>query len=391
MFNYKERERYNMNCLTFHAPTAIYNGPNCIREKKNIIKSFGNRAFIITGKFSAGYPNTALEDVQKLFAEMDIIYSVCDEVEENPSVESIVKITELVRSFAPEYIFAIGGGSALDSAKAVNVLLNYLPSADPYKVFYDGKPSINTRSSGKLPMIAVPTTAGSGSDVMGYSILTRADTNTKLRINQLSFFSTSFLDARYVVDSPIWLLESGALDALAHGIEGVLNVFATPLSRLWNNYGFSLFSEFNNNLLRQELTEEDCGKMLLAASVQGMGNMQCCSTIPHGLGYSLTHFKGVPHGFSNMLVMASFLRSIKSRAAVNDVLNRSGFSDLDEFDDYMQNILERNVSIEVSHEELRAWAKECASLKSRIEAHIEPITEEDIYEILRESLKKYIK
>lgn len=241
----------------------------------------------------------------------------------------------------------------------------------------------------KCRAAAAPTTAGSGSDVMGFAILTRADTHTKLRIDQLSFFSASFLDPEYISHSPEWLLDAGALDALAHGIEGVLNTRANDLSRLWNNYGFRLFKSFKDDLLNRCLTSEDYSNMLLAASVQGVGNMQCCTTIPHGLGYSLTHFKDVSHGFANMLVMAEFLRTINDAAAVTDVLHQCGFCNIDDFDGYMQQILRRNVAFTVTDEELHAWAKECASLKPRLEAHIQPISEDEIYRILRTSLKEY--
>ena len=270
------------------------------------------------------------------------------------------------------------------------MLINYGSDADAYKIFYDGEPCMSTYNSGKLPMLAVPTTAGSGSDVMGFAILTRKDTHTKLRINQLSFFDASFLDSKYICQSPDWLLEAGALDALAHGIEAVLNNQANDLSRAWNYFGFQLFKSFKDNLLDRKLNHDNFIDMLLAASIQGMGNMQCCTTIPHGMGYSLTHFKDVSHGFANMLVMANFLRSIDDKVAVNDVVERCGFLDLDEFDAYMQKILERNVWLEVTDDELRKWAKQCAALTPRIKAHIQPINENDIYNIFSDSLKKYV-
>lgn len=379
-----------MSFFTYHAPTAIYSGRCCLEKMKATIADFGSRAFIITGKFSDGCPNLALEDIKRIYNELGVEYKVYDKVEENPSVESIEAIASSLLTFDPQYIFAIGGGSALDSAKAVNVLINFEPGSDAYKVFYGDKPCMGACSAGKLPMLAVPTTAGSGSDVMGFAILTRSDTNTKLRIDQLSFFSASFLDPDYISQSPEWLLEAGALDALAHGIEGVLNTHTNDLSRLWNNYGFRLFKSFKDNLAGRCLTSEDYSNMLLAASVQGVGNMQCCTTIPHGLGYSLTHFKGVSHGFANMLVMAEFLRTINDSAAVDEVLRQCGFLDIDDFDEYIQKILRRNVAFIVTDAELHAWAKECAALTPRLEAHIQPISEDEIYRILRVSLEDYM-
>lgn len=363
-----------METISYGAPTAVYSGVDCLNNNKRIIASFGQRAFIITSRFSQNCRNFALEDILRIFSENGTEYAVYDEAEENPSVSSIVRVTERIRAFAPEYIFAIGGGSALDTAKAANVLINYPPQADAYKVFYSGTPCINNCNSGALPMLAVPTTAGSGSEVMGFSILTRSDTDTKLRINQLSFFSAAFLDARYVASSPLWLLDAGVMDALSHGIEGVLNTRSSSLSRIWNFHGFALFAKFKDALASGIPGNEECGQMLLAAAVQGMGNMQCGSTIPHGMGYALTHFKNVPHGIANMMVMPAFLRTIHDKDAVNDIVHACGFESLDDFEEYVLKIVRRNVRIEVTEEELDAWAKECASLKPRLEAHIEPIS-----------------
>lgn len=376
-----------MDTLNYCAPTALYCGINCISDNAEVIRSYGSRAFVLSSRFSDNCPNLALEEIEHLLSANGCEFEVYLDAEENPTVESIVRVTQRIRDFAPDHIIAIGGGSALDTAKAANVLLSAPESSDAYKVFYGGCECVNTCSSGFLPMLAIPTTAGSGSDVMGFAILTRSDTHTKLRINQLSFFDASFLDARYVGHSPQWLLDAGAVDALAHGIEAILNVKCTPLSSLWNYYGFRLFSEFKDNLLACSLSDDDCGKMLLAASVQGMGNLQCGSTIPHGMGYALTCHKAVPHGFASIIPMAAFLRQIKTRRdTVSDILQKCGFADINEFDRYIRAIVSRNVDVSVTRGELRIWAAECAKLTPRLEAHIEPISEEEIYCIYESSL-----
>lgn len=379
---------YKMN---YCAPTALYCGINSIIQNEKVILSYGKRAFVISSRFSENCRNLALEEVEELLRRSGRECAVFVDAEENPTVESIVRVVQSIREFSPDFIIAIGGGSALDTAKAANVLLGFSADCDAYEAFYSGAPCVSTCSSGQLPMLAVPTTAGSGSDVMGFAILTRADTHTKLRINQISFFDASFLDARYIQDSPRWLLDSGVADALAHGIEAVLNTKCTPLSRIWSDYGFKLFSEFKDALLSGELSTDDYGKMLLAASVQGMGNLQCGSTIPHGMGYALTCHKGVSHGFASIIPMPAFLRQISSRQnTVEDIIHKCGFADLDEFEDYIKCIVHRNVNISVTYAELSSWAADCAQLSPRLEAHIEPISEDDIYDIYKSSLRDSI-
>ena len=380
-----------MISFEYHAPTALYFGENCISSHKKVIGSFGKRAFIITSKFSGDCRNYALEDIVNVEKELDVEYFIYDEVEENPSVESICRVVKEIREFSPDYIIAIGGGSALDTAKAANVLLKYPEGSDAYKVFYGGKRCPNTCNCGVLPLLGIPTTAGSGSEVMGFAILTRADTNTKLRMNQLSYFDASFLDARYVIESPQWLLDAGAMDALAHGIEGLLNKKCNPAETIWHNYGLTLFSSYKDALLSRSLSYEQCADMLLAASVQGMGNMQSGTTIPHGMGYPITHFKNITHGIASVMTIPAFLHVIRNREKVDNIITLCGFKSEKSFDEYIYEVVRRNVSnISVADNEIAAWSKECSELKERTDAHIEPITKEMIEEIYRETFKNIL-
>lgn len=371
----------------YYTPTALFYGEGCVSEKLRCACSHTQKAFVLTTRFVDGLCNYALEDILRTLSGMRLDSFVYEDSEENPTVESIVRVARIMLASGADYIIAIGGGSALDTAKAANVLLRYPDKLDnPYELFYGGKVNHNTVDSGLLPMCAVPTTSGSGSEVMGFAILTRTDTHTKLRMNQLSYFKYAFLDPNYIRESPQWLLDAGAMDSLSHGIEGLLNRNAGPISSVWNRYGFSLFASFKDNLLSTRLTNEDFNNMQLAGSLQGMGQMHSTTTIPHGLGYSITHFKGVTHGIANAITLPSYLRCFRDKSGVNAVLSECGFSGLDEFEEYIGEIVRRNVNISVTDVELNAWAAECYSLKARTEAHPEPITQEDIRKILGRSL-----
>lgn len=375
----------------YYTPTALFYGEGCVAGKLKCACAHAGRVFIITMPFANGAKNIALDDMTAALSELGKAYTVYEDAEENPSVESIVRCARAVLNFRADYIVAIGGGSALDTAKAVNVMLRYRDKLDtPYELFYGGRVNHNTIDSGLLPMCAVPTTAGSGSEVMGFAILTRSDTHTKLRMNQLSYFRYAFLDPKYIRESPQWLLDAGAMDSLAHGIEGLLNRNAGPIGSVWNRYGFSLFASFKDDLLNMSLTNEDFNNMQLAGSLQGMGQMHSTTTIPHGLGYSLTHFKGVTHGIASVMTLPECLRSMRDQDAVLDILVQCGFSGLDEFEAYINAIVDRNVSISVTDAELDDWAAECCSLTPRIESYPEEITLSDIRGILARSLERFM-
>ncbi|MBP5239029.1 MAG: iron-containing alcohol dehydrogenase [Oscillospiraceae bacterium] len=380
-----------MKSFAYHAPTALYFGQNCLQSQIDLIKSFGKKAFIITSVFSGGARNLALEDIQGLFAEHGVDSIVYSDTEENPSVESVVKAASALRTYDPDMIFCIGGGSALDTAKAVNVLIRYPADCDAYQVFYGNGWSLNKRSCGLLPLLGVPTTAGSGSEVMGYAVLTRNDTHTKLRMDQMSFFDAAFLDAKYIADSPQWLLDAGAMDALAHGVEGYLNTFSCAPERLWHDYGFRLFKRYKDALRSCTLEADNFERMLTAASVQGIAVMQSGTSIPHGMGYPLTHFKNVTHGLASAIMLPAYLEVFQNRELVDHVISACGFENVDEFSAFIDEICSRNISIAVTDEEIEHWADQCYALTTRLERHPEPITRDQIRDMYRKALRRYIK
>lgn len=381
-----------MTTFRYYAPVALHIGRGCIRENAGLFTRDGKRAFVITSRFAPGCRNIALEDACQVLTEQGIAYSVCDEVEENPSVESVRAITDKMLDFAPDFILAIGGGSALDTAKAANVLLGYPKGADAYEVFYDGVPAgTGSRSEGRLPLLGVPTTAGSGSEVAGYAVLTRHDKHTKQRMNQLSFFNDAFLDARYIEDSPQWLIDLGALDALAHGIESSLNVANNFASRMLADFGLMLFREYKDRLMGRELTAEDYDNMLLAASVQGMAVVQSSTTLPHGMGYPLTHYKGISHGFASCVCLGEYLKIFREsghQKTVQELLHRCGFGSADELEDYLAQIIRRNVDVKITEEEVRQWTDGFSVDQGRLSRHPETVTAEEIYAVYHRSLER---
>ncbi len=381
-----------MYSFQYYAPVALFVGRGCVAENAAVFPGRGERAFVLTSRFSEGCRNIALDDVCRVLADRGAVYSVWDAVEENPSVESIRRVSDAIIAFAPDCIIAIGGGSALDTAKAANVLINYPPEADAYAVFYGGRQDRpGDRSRGKLPLIGIPTTAGSGSEVAGYAVLTRNDLHTKQRIDQFSFFRDAFLDARYIESSPVWLLEAGALDALAHGIESALNVDSSCTSRMLTDLGFSLFCTYRDRLLAQQLHGSDFDNMLLAASVQGMAVVQASTTLPHGMGYPLTHEKGIVHGFASCVCLAEYLKSFRrpeNIRTVNDVLKKTGFSDPDALGDYLGRIISRSNAPCVSRAEALAWSEAFSHNEGRMRRTPERPDLADIQRIYIRSLER---
>jgi alcohol dehydrogenase class IV len=377
-----------MKPFRFSVTTPIYFGADCIKDNAALFKSLGKRAFVITSRFAPDCRHYSLEDIEAVLQSQGIEYKVNMEVQENPPVSSVVEIAAEAIAFKPDFLVAPGGGSAIDTAKAVSVLLKY-PGKDPMTVLYgSGLPYGKTVSEGGVPLVAVPTTAGTGADVSGFSVLTREDTQTKLTISQMVFPDVSFLDAKYIKDTPPLLTHTGALDALSHGVETYINVGSNFMNRSIAEIGFKLFAEYKDAMLVNTYTFEQRENMLLASTVMGMAFMQSGTCLPHGMSYPLSHYKHVPHGIACGVLLGEYLRILKNQSIVLPIVRMCGFASVDEFAGYIKKLVALDIDIDVTEKEIAQWSEEFFSLKFRLVRHPEPISLDDIKQIYRNSLSK---
>ncbi len=381
-----------MKAFRHYVATAVYFGENVVRDNKQLFATYGKRAFIVTDEFLDGCRNYALEDVTAVLDELGIPYAVNDKTEDNPPVESCAAIAAEARKFKPDFIIGIGGGSALDTAKVVDYLLTQSEDVDVYDVLFSGAPFYeHVYQELQLPLVGIPTTAGTGSEVTGGAVLTRCDMDNKDTARHKLYCTVAFLDARYIRESPKFLIHTGAMDALAHGVETYINVKSNPLNRAIAAVGMQMFAEYKDNMLNDCLTDEDYEKMLLTSNVMGQAFMQAGTCLPHGLGYPLSHHKGVNHGLSCSMTLGEWLRGFKDQSIVEPVVKLCGFSSTDEMADYINEILSRDVDISVTGEEIGAWAEQFCANPDRLSRNPEPIGLEDIKGIYRRALARYIK
>ena len=170
----------------YYMPVKLVCGRDCVRENAALFAPFGKKALIVTGKSSK--TNGALADAEEALSSNGQSSCVYDKVPPNPTVASVREGGRLAREFGAEFIIAIGGGSPMDAAKAIAMLarqeaediFSYAPSDDV------------------LPMIHIPTTAGTGSEVTPYSILTNDEKQTKTSISNPAFFSKTCLSGRQI-------------------------------------------------------------------------------------------------------------------------------------------------------------------------------------------------
>lgn len=379
-----------MDIFKFNTQTACYCGSDCVKQNEDLFSNYGKKAVIITSIFCPGCKNHALEDVVSVFDKLQVDYVVLNGVDENPPVDCIVTLTKQCTDFNPDFIVAVGGGSSIDAAKAVSLLMTY-PGKDPYDVFYGcGAPSQGIKTESALPILAIPTTAGTGSEVTGFAVLTRSDTNTKLCMYPLVFCEAAFLDPRYIRESPVSLLHSGAMDALAHGVETYLHNSSNVINRSMAKVGFGLFAEYKDHLLNGGLTNDDYQNMLIVSYIMGLAFMQSSTTIPHGMGYPLSHVKNVNHGISCALILGEYLKGFKDQSLVLPIVEACGFESTEAFAEYVHAITEKHMKAQILEAELEEWTDEFMKLTFRIASNPEPLNRNDIHQLYRKSLGQYV-
>lgn len=332
----------------FGIGTKVLFGKGCMAKNKDLLSKYGKRALIVTGKKSAK-ASGALEHVEEILKEYSIAYSVYDGVKNNPSLENVAEGGKVARDFKADFIIGIGGGSPLDAAKAVAVLaVNDIAPLELYKNVFENKP---------LPIVAIPTTAGTGSEVTPYSILTRDDMKTKMSFgNEDTFPKLALLDATYTESMSYETTIDTAVDALSHAMEGYLSKRSTPVSDVLALEAIKTFSECTKALTDNNIDFDIREKLLYTSMLGGMVISHTGTTIIHGLGYSLTYFKDIPHGRANGYFMREYLKYNYEAVPekTDKILELFKVSSIDEFGYIIDKMIQNNLSL--SSDEIRNYA-----------------------------------
>ena len=260
-----------------------------------------------------------------------------------------------------DFIIGIGGGSPLDAAKAVAVYAKNPVSEDfsLYDIFED-----NFKNP-PLPMIAVPTTAGTGSETTQYSILTlHKEKNKKSFASKSVFYKIAFLDGKYNLNIPLYVARNTYVDALCHLIEGYTNKKSTADTDKVAEIGLEIMGRFKENMLKGEFTREDCTNLLYGSMLAGCVIAHTGTTIVHSMGYPLTYYKGIAHGRANGILLYEYMKRTNEvlPEKINKVLKLSGFSSLDKVAEFLKSVLSLNEKIDLN--EIEEWTKTTIKAKN---------------------------
>jgi alcohol dehydrogenase len=353
--------------MNFYMPTKIYSERDCVKKYGKEWASLGQKALIVTGKSSA--KNGSLADVTEVLKAQNVEYCLFDETEENPSIEMVMRVRDLGVREQVDFVIGIGGGSPMDAAKAVALMIAHREKGAEY-LYQKGDDTA-------LPVVEVPTTCGTGSEATPYAILTIHEKRTKGSLPHRIFPVYALVDGRYLMSAGRNILVNTAVDALGHYIESYVNANANDFSRMICEYGMGLWSSVKNVLIGAEITVEECDTLLCASTMAGMAISHTGTSLPHGLSYYLTYENQIPHGKA----VGYFLPGYLAQAGPLErkkVLNLIGFPDMQYFVSFIHKLIG---PLEADEALIDAAVKGLMSNETKLKNTPYPVTEKVLYEI----------
>ena len=289
-----------------------------------LVLAAGGAEMYVTGS----NPLSTQDDVAAALESEGVPYVLFDEIEENPSVETVLRGRDKARAEGADFFIGIGGGSPMDSAKAISVM-TWHGEEDGAYLYEAGADST------AYPVAEVPTTCGTGSEANGYAVLTVHEQRTKKSIARHVFPHLALADPTYLASLPDGVLRSTAVDALCHLMESILNTNATPYSLMCAETGLRRWSTCKDALLAGNVRDLDQAADLLGASTMaGMAIGHTGTSLPHGLSYALTYERGIPHGKACGRFLPGYLAQVKPEERLH-VLDLAGFLDLDDLKEFL--------------------------------------------------------
>lgn len=359
-------------------PVRVVSSKGVVKEKAFLLSSFGKRCLIVTGGKSAVLSG-ALDDMKAALRENETDFEVFDKITPNPYIEDCHLAGAIAREFNADFIVGIGGGSALDAAKAVAV---YAANGDfsPFDIYEKQERNI------ALPLVLVGTTAGTGSEVGSVSVLSNRKNGRKKSINYPDCApKLTFADSTYTHSMPYSVTVSTALDALSHAIEGYLGNKCTDIPTMFAEKAIPMIWNGLRFLEKEKcLPDEKLREQLYYGSLYAGITLSYCGTaFPHPLGYVLTENFGVPHGFACAAFMPELIRRAvrferdKARRLFNLMKTDSA-----EFFRVITSLCECG-DITMTEEELSAWCERWNTVPSNFISSPGGFSKEEAKNMLR--------
>ena len=314
LLNVKTVAERRENMLWFRAPEKVYFKKGCLPVALDELGSVmgKKRAFVVTDSFL--FNNGYTKPITDKLDEMGIAYATFSDVAPDPTLACAIEGTKVANSFQPDVIIAIGGGSAMDAAKIMWVMYEH-PEADFMDMamrFVDIRKRIYTfpHMGEKAYFVAIPTSAGTGSEVTPFAVITDEKTGVKYPLADYELLpKMAIIDADMMMNAPKGLTSASGIDSLTHALEAYVAMLATPFTDgLAVEAGKLIFkylpSCYENGANDPKAREEQAH----ASTLAGMAFANAFLGVCHSMAHKLGAFHHIPHGIANALLIEEVIR-----------------------------------------------------------------------------------
>jgi alcohol dehydrogenase class IV len=387
-----------MKNFNYHQSTKILFGKGRINELADTASVFGKRALLVTTPASVPALRQQYDKVIKILTDKGIAVAHYDGVIPNPTIETITAGANMARKFGAEVIIGLGGGSSMDSAKAISVEATHPGTSWDYLFYKTPQPD----PSKLLPVIAVSTTSGTGSQVTQVAVIT----NTKLRdksalYNNILYPQVCIVDPELMISVPEFVTATTGFDVLCHAFESTINPGTGAYVDLLAWEAISIVAGYLPKVLAAptDLTARE--KMAWADTLAGLCIANAGVTLPHGMGMAIGGmYPNVAHGEALAIVYPAFTRftwesAVPQFANLARILN-PGLKDLpdgkaaeksvEEVDKFLKKI-GLWISLKdkgMPENEIEALARQCMVLPD-YKGNPRVATEKEMIELVRQS------
>lgn len=387
-----------MYFFNYHQPTLILFGRKRLEEAGRMCAGLGRRCFLVTVPAFPGI-EPSIQLVKSILKKNRVEVEHFDQVIPNPTVDVVSSGARLARKFRAEVVMGLGGGSSLDTAKAIAVESTHRGGCWNYLYFRKTQPTDRT-----LPIMAIPTTSGTGSHVTQVAVVTNSSERNKSALFSPRLFPrVSIVDPELMLTLPPYMTAVTGFDAFSHAFESFITPKSSPYTEILALESLRLIVRFLPTAIRNGNDLEAREKLAWADTLAGLCIANSAVTLPHGIGMAISGmYPQVAHGQALASIYPAIMRfswrsAVEKFAAAGRILNPSLISASDKeaamsFGDEIEKLIESIglkkplVELGVLESELRQLARASLVLPDYMN-HPYVVSEDEVENLLFQSFK----
>lgn len=299
--------------FTYSIPTKILFGPGSFNDLATTPLP-GKKALIVITAGKSMRANGYLDRLIAMLDKQGIGHALFDKILPNPVLRHVHEGAALAREQGCDFVIGLGGGSSIDSAKSIAVMAKN--PGDYWDYISGGSGKGRPLVNGALPIVAIATTAGTGTEADPWTVITKEDTNEKIGFGCAETFPVlSVVDPEMMLTIPAHLTAYQGFDALFHATEGYIANVATPLSDAYALKSIELLAKYLPAAVKDGSDLEARTQVALASTLSGMVESTSCCTSEHGMEHALSAFyPKLPHGAGLIMLSEAYYSFFADKA-----------------------------------------------------------------------------